>query len=120
MRVTAIIVALVLSVAATASAQEWEEFVSKEDGFKVDFPGTPKVTDTTWKSQMDYVLPGKVYSVDKGKERYSITDRSNSKASSAPRRASQATRSAGRTPASWARGNGNTTSAAPSCTRRSG
>jgi len=73
MRVTAIIVALVLSVAATASAQEWEEFVSKEDGFKVDFPGTPKVTDTTWKSQMDYILPGKVYSVDKGKEHYSMT-----------------------------------------------
>jgi uncharacterized membrane protein YphA (DoxX/SURF4 family) len=47
MRVAAIVVALVLSVAASAAAQEWEEFVSKEDGFKVDFPGTPKVTDIT-------------------------------------------------------------------------
>jgi hypothetical protein len=64
---------LVLSVAASAAAQEWEEFVSKEDGFKVDFPGTPKVTDITWKSQLDYILPGKVYSVDKGKEHYSMT-----------------------------------------------
>jgi len=73
MRVTAIAVALVLSMAATAAAQEWEEFVSKEDGFKVDFPGKPTVTDMTWKSQMDYILPGKVYSVDKGKERYSMT-----------------------------------------------
>ena len=73
MRVTAIAVVLVLSMAATAAAQEWEEFVSKEDGFKVDFPGTPKVTDITWKSQMDYILPGKVYSVDKGKEHYSMT-----------------------------------------------
>jgi len=73
MRVTAIAVVLVLSMAATAAAQEWEEFVSKEDGFKVDFPGTPKITDITWKSQMDYILPGKVYSVDKGKEHYSMT-----------------------------------------------
>lgn len=73
MRVTAIVVAVVLSMAATATAQEWEEFVSKEDGFKVDFPGQPKVTDTTWKSQMDYILPGKIYSVDKGRERYSMT-----------------------------------------------
>ena len=73
MRVAAIFVSVMLLVAGTAAAQEWEEFVSKEDGFKVDFPGTPKVTDTTWKSQMDYVLPGKVYSVDKGKERYSMT-----------------------------------------------
>src|SRR5438132_598002 len=73
MRVVAIVVGLMLSMAATAAAQEWEEFVSKDDGFKVDFPGKPKVTDMTWKSQMDYILPGKVYSVDKGKEHYSMT-----------------------------------------------
>jgi hypothetical protein len=73
MRAVAVVAALLLSMAATASAQEWDEFVSKEDGFKVDFPGTPKVTATTWKSQMDYILPGKVYSIDKGKERYSVT-----------------------------------------------
>jgi hypothetical protein len=73
MRVAALVVSVMLLVAGTAAAQEWEEFVSKEDGFKVDFPGTPKVADITWKSQMDYILPGKVYSVDKGKERYSMT-----------------------------------------------
>jgi hypothetical protein len=64
MRVTAIAFVLVLSVGGSAFAQEWVEFVSKEDGFKVDFPTQPKVTDTTWKSQMDYVLPGKIYSAD--------------------------------------------------------
>jgi len=73
MRVAALFVSVMLLVAGTAAAQEWEEFVSKEDGFKVDFPGAPKVADITWKSQMDYILPGKVYSVDKGKERYSMT-----------------------------------------------
>ena len=73
MRAIAIVVALMLSAAASASAQDWDEFVSKDDGFKVDFPGQPKVTDITWKSQLDYILPGKVYSVEKGKERYSVT-----------------------------------------------
>jgi hypothetical protein len=73
MRVVAIAITLVLSIAGSAAAQEWEEFVSKEDGFKVDFPGKPKITDVTWKSQLDYILPGKAYSVDKGKERYSMT-----------------------------------------------
>jgi hypothetical protein len=73
MRVVAIAITLVLSVVGSAAAQEWEEFVSKEDGFKVDFPGKPKVGDMTWKSQLDYILPGKVYSVEKGKERYSMT-----------------------------------------------
>ena len=63
MRAVAVVAALLLSMAATASAQEWDEFVSKEDGFKVDFPGTPKVTATTWKSQMDYILPAKNISV---------------------------------------------------------
>ena len=73
MRAAAIFVSVMLLVAGTAAAQEWEEFVSKEDGFKVDFPGKPTITDTTWKSQMDYILPGKVYSVNKGRERYSMT-----------------------------------------------
>lgn len=73
MRVAAIVVSVMMVMAGTAAAQEWEELVFKEDGFKVAFPGQPKVTDTTWKSQMDYVLPGKIYSVDKGRERYSMT-----------------------------------------------
>ena len=33
----------------------------------------PKVTETTWKSQMDYTLPARVYSADRGREHYSLT-----------------------------------------------
>src|SRR4051812_15365365 len=73
MRVTMLVVVLVLLVAGPAVAQEWEEYVSKQDGFQVDFPGQPKITETTWKSQLDYVLPGRIYSAEKGRERYSIT-----------------------------------------------
>jgi hypothetical protein len=74
MRMTAVVFAIVLSVARVAGAQEeWTEYVSIQDGFKVDFPGQPKVTETTWKSQLDYVLPARVYTADKGREHYSIT-----------------------------------------------
>lgn len=73
MRVTSLAFAVALSVAGSASAQEWEQYVSTQDGFKVDFPGQPKVAETTWKSEYDYMLPARVYSVDKGRERYSIT-----------------------------------------------
>ena len=73
MRITAFIFALVLSISGSAVAQEWEEYVNTQDGFKVNFPGQPKVTETTWKSQLDYTLPGRVYSVDKGREHYSMT-----------------------------------------------
>ena len=73
MRMAALIFALVLSVSGTAVAQEWEQYVNTQDGFKVNFPGQPKVTEATWKSQLDYILPARVYSADRGSEHYSVT-----------------------------------------------
>ncbi|MBI4888456.1 MAG: hypothetical protein HY824_15275 [Acidobacteria bacterium] len=73
MRVTAFILALGLCAAAPAAAQEWDEYVSRQDGFKLNFPGQPKISETTWKSQMDYTLPARVYATERGRERYSMT-----------------------------------------------
>jgi len=71
---TAIRVSVLLLLASTAAtAQEWGEYVDRENGFKVEFPGMPKVTETTWKSQMGYTLPARIYSVDKDREHYSMT-----------------------------------------------
>jgi hypothetical protein len=73
MRMTALLVVLLLSVTGSAAAQEWIEYMNTQDGFKVNFPSQPKVAETTWKSEMNYVLPAHVYSADKGRERYSVT-----------------------------------------------
>lgn len=73
MRKTLLAVGLLLSMTGLASAQEWELFVSKEDGFKLDFPGTPKVAEVPWKTEQGYTVPSRIYSMDRGKERYSIT-----------------------------------------------
>ncbi|PYS42026.1 MAG: hypothetical protein DMG14_05350 [Acidobacteria bacterium] len=73
MRITALVVGLVLSASGSAAAQEWIEYVNTQDGFKVNFPGQPKATETTWKSEMDYTLPARVYSADKSREHYSVT-----------------------------------------------
>ena len=73
MRMAALVFILVLLVPAPAAARQWEEYVNTQDGFKVLFPGQPKVTETTWKSQMEYILPARVYSGDRGMEHYSIT-----------------------------------------------
>src|SRR5262245_61659490 len=73
MRVTTLVCALMLGISTAAAAQEWQEYINTQDGFKLNFPGLPKVTETTWKSQLDYVLPARVYSADKGNEHYSIT-----------------------------------------------
>ena len=68
-----ILFALVMSVASAALAQEWAEYQNIQDGFKIDFPGQPNVTTTTWKSEHGFMLPARVYSADRGKEHYSVT-----------------------------------------------
>ena len=73
MRVTAIVFALMLSMSGAAFAQEWDLYVNTEDGFKVDFPGQPKVADTSWTSEFGYILPARVYSADMGSSHYSMT-----------------------------------------------
>ena len=72
MRITAVVVVGLL-MSGPVTAQQWEEFVSTGDGFKVNFPGQPTVTAITWQSQLDYRLPGREYRADRGLERYSVT-----------------------------------------------
>jgi quinol monooxygenase YgiN len=63
----------VLSLTGPAFGQEWVEYINREDGFRVDFPGQPKVEDTKWASEYGYTLPARVYNANRGLERYSIT-----------------------------------------------
>jgi len=65
--------ALVLSLTSPAFAQEWDEFVFADDGFKANFPGPPRMESTTWTSQYRYTLPAHVYSAARGAERYMVT-----------------------------------------------
>ena len=73
MRMSALVFVLLLSVSGSAVAQEWEAYVNLEDTFEVNFPGEPTVTETTWTTVLDYVLPARVYSAERGRERYSMT-----------------------------------------------
>jgi hypothetical protein len=73
MRTAAFAVALVLSLAATSAAQEWDEYTNIRDGFRINFPGQPRITEMMWTSQLNYILPARVYSAEKGRERYSVT-----------------------------------------------
>ena len=74
MRLVSVSLALVvLGAAQPALAQDWAEFASAESGFAVNFPGQPRVTDTTFTSEYGYRLPAKVFSAERGSERYSVT-----------------------------------------------
>jgi hypothetical protein len=63
----------VLLMATPAFAQGWTDFVSREDGFKVNFPAQPKISETTYMSEYGADLPARVYVVVRGEERYSMT-----------------------------------------------
>src|SRR6266849_6437228 len=65
--------AFILFMSGPAFAQDWIEYTSKADFFSVNFPGEPKVQDTTYRSEYGYDLPARVYSAESGKSRYSAT-----------------------------------------------
>jgi hypothetical protein len=73
MRVKLMIFGLALFMAGPAFAQDWDVYTNTEDGFKVDFPGQPKRTETTFKSEYGADLPAHVYSATSGAGKYSIT-----------------------------------------------
>jgi len=65
--------AVVVSHVTPAFAQEWVEFISREDGFRVNVPGEPTVTAATYTSEYGAELPARVYRAARGAERYSVT-----------------------------------------------
>ena len=73
-RIQAVTAALLLCLPVLASAQEeWMEFSSPEDKFSIVFPGKPTVRTITWPSEYGAVFPGRVYTVQQGPSRYSVT-----------------------------------------------
>jgi hypothetical protein len=64
---------LIVALVSPALAQDWDEFVFVDDRFKVNFPGKPRIEETTWVSQYRYTLPARVYTASRGAERYSVT-----------------------------------------------
>src|SRR6266850_2572726 len=72
-RISLITAALILVMAGPSLAQEWMDFTSRTDFFHVNFPGEPKVKDITYPTEYEITLPGRVYSVENGPDRYSVT-----------------------------------------------
>ena len=70
-RLTIAVTALLM--AAPAFAQDWMEFTSRMDRFTVNVPGQPKVQEITWPSEYGATFPGRVYTVEQGATRYSMT-----------------------------------------------
>ena len=69
----AVVLMAVLLIAAPAAAQDWVEYQNIPDGFKINFPGQPTISDSRWTTEFGYVLPARIYSANRGKERYTVT-----------------------------------------------
>ena len=73
MRTTTFVLALLLSIAGNATAQDIDDYQNNADGFRITMPGKPTMMETKWKSEHGYMLPTHVYALDRGREHYSIT-----------------------------------------------
>jgi len=73
MRTTTFVLAAIIALSGFAAAQEDEYYVNTADGFKVYFPSQPKLAESKWTSQQDFMLPARIYSVDRGREHYAVT-----------------------------------------------
>ena len=73
MRVVSLLAALILCVAGSAQAQEWSSYVSRVDQFSITFPGEPDVQQIEWPSEYGAVFEGRIYSVQQGQSRFSVT-----------------------------------------------
>lgn len=65
--------AFILCLSEPAVAQDWARFVSPDDGFSANYPGTPKVDVTTYGTQYRQTLPARVYTAADALGRYSTT-----------------------------------------------
>lgn len=68
------VLAMLFSVPA-AFGQEWTKYRSERDGFVAEIPpgAEVNVVETTWQSWTGFTLPSRIYTFERGQERYSVT-----------------------------------------------
>ena len=63
----------ILLVSAPAFAQDWIEYRDQSERFGVTLPGEPAIQEITYTSWRGATLPARVYTVEDGASRYSVT-----------------------------------------------
>ena len=74
MRLSPLFAAVVaLALSAPALAQDWAPMTSREDGFRANYPGPPKVETTTYATEFRITLPARIYRASDALGRYTTT-----------------------------------------------
>ena len=68
-----ILSASALSFSWLSFAQEWSEFVSMEDRFRMFGPGQPEVQEISYPSEYGVEYPARIYTYEDDPNRYSLT-----------------------------------------------
>jgi len=63
----------ILLGAGSVFAQEWIEYVDRQEYFQINFPGQPEVRDITYQGEGEEVLPARVYTAKEGPATYALT-----------------------------------------------
>ena len=63
----------VVAQSGFAQGQEAITYTSKTDYFQIDFPTEPKVQEITYSTEYRITLPGRVYTSEVGRNRYTVT-----------------------------------------------
>ena len=69
---TGLFIAAILSIGASAFAQEYVEYNSQQDRFSIVFPKQPTITTKTYKSEFGSVLPERDYTADVDNKHFSV------------------------------------------------
>ncbi len=59
--------------AGVSLAQGWIKYVDRAERFIVNFPGEPEIEDISYISHFNATFPARVYTVEQGSSRYSVT-----------------------------------------------
>ena len=68
-----VVVASALSLSLPTLAQDWTEFVSMEDRFRMFGPGQPEIEEISYPSEYGVEYPARLYTYEDGPNRYSLT-----------------------------------------------
>jgi hypothetical protein len=73
MRYFRLVAAALVVLGASAYAQAWHEYISRDEFFLVNIPSDPQITSTTYRAASGAMLPAKQFVSTEGPRRYTVT-----------------------------------------------
>ena len=73
-RMASMVLGALLALPSASTAQEFKEYLNKQDRFGATFPGEPQVTTITWETEHGAKIPARVYTAAlPGPRTYTVT-----------------------------------------------